>query len=162
MKKKTPNPHSLDYRSAVIQLPLVRDSPHGFVRTPEDVADLCSDLRDLAQEVFQVLVLDSRNRLLNRALVSVGILDSALVHSREVYRAAVVLGGAAVILVHGHPSGDPTPSAEDIKLTRQLIQAGEILGIYVLDHIIIGRKSETTKGHLSMRESGLVTFSGKP
>jgi len=161
-KKKTDSPHSLDYRSAVIQLPLVRDSPHGFVRTPEDVENLCSDLRDLAQEVFLVLVLDTRNRLLNRALVSVGILDSALVHCREVFRSSIVLGGAAVILVHGHPSGDPTPSAEDVKLTRQMVQAGEILGIRVLDHIIIGRKSENNKGYLSMRESGVVEFDGKP
>ena len=161
MKKKTTSPHSLDYRSAVIQLPLVRDCPHGFVRTPEDVENLCSDLRDLAVEVFQVLVLDTRNRLLNRSLVSVGILDSALVHCREVFRTSIVLGGAAIILVHCHPSGDPTPSAEDVKLTRQMVQAGGILGIKVIDHIIIGRVREGSRGYLSMRESAVVEFDAK-
>ncbi len=160
MKRKK-SEHHLDYKTALIQLPLVRDTPHGLLRTPESVVELCApDLRDIGVEVFNVLVLDSRNRLLNRCLVGVGILDSTLVHPREVFRNAIVLGGAAIILVHNHPSGNPEPSAEDIKLTRQMVQAGEIIGIRVLDHIIIGRVSDGCKGYRSLRESGVCTFPG--
>jgi len=159
MKKKK-NEHHLDYRSALIQLPLIRESPHGYMRTPEDVVAVCEDMRDLAQEIFQVLIVNARNRLLNRNLIGVGVADSALIHAREVFRNCIVLNAAACILVHNHPSGDPTPSAEDVKLTKQLVQAGSIVGIKVLDHIIVGRSIEGSRGYLSMRESAVVEFDG--
>ena len=123
------------------------------------VEDL-SQARGLDHERFWTLNLDTRNRLKGTPReISKGILDASLVHAREVFKSAIQLGGAALVLVHNHPSGDPSPSAEDIKLTRQLVQAGQVIGIKVLDHIIVGRKhSGKSKDFLSLRESGLVTF----
>lgn len=154
--------HVMNYRTALVQLPLVRDTPLSIVRTPQEVAAICSDMTDLAQESFHVLVINSKNRLLARCLVSIGTLDSTLVHARDVFRQAIIEHGAAVILAHNHPSGDPTPSAEDVRITRQLISAGEILQIKVLDHVIIGRKKDIHPGYLSMRESGVCTFTSSP
>ncbi|OGV66918.1 MAG: hypothetical protein A2283_24320 [Lentisphaerae bacterium RIFOXYA12_FULL_48_11] len=149
------------YRTAIIQLPLVKDTPTVAVKTPAQVAEICSDMVDLAQEVFQVLVLSSKNKLITRCMVSIGLLDASLVHPREVFRQAIIEHGAAIALCHNHPSGDSTASAEDIRITKQLIECGNILDIKILDHVIIGKKTETQPGFLSMRESGLCDFSGK-
>jgi DNA repair protein RadC len=112
----------------------------GHVRGPADVfARMGPRLRDAAQEEFHALLLNSRHRVLREVLVTRGILDSALIHPREVFRPAVGEGAAGVILVHNHPSGDPTPSAEDRAVTRQLAEAGRAVGIPVLDHVVIGR-----------------------
>jgi DNA repair protein RadC len=96
-------------------------------------------LRDVRQEEFHALLLNTRHRVLREVLVTRGTLDSALIHPREVFRHAVAEGAAAVILVHNHPSGDPTPSAEDRAVTRQLAEAGRAVGIPVLDHVVVGR-----------------------
>jgi DNA repair protein RadC len=138
-----------------------RDERGGFVRTPEDVAGVMRELaRGLDHERFWVLNLDTRNRLKGHPHeISRGILDSSLVHPREVFKPAIQGGCAAIVLVHNHPSGDPTPSAEDIRLTRQLIQAGQIVGIKVLDHMILGRRTpDQFRDFLSLRESGSVEF----
>lgn len=148
----------MNYQSVLIQLPLVREVSKERVRSPEDVARLCADMKDLAQESFHVLALNAKNCLINRVLVSMGLVDASLVHPREVFRQAVMENAAAVVLTHNHPSGDPTPSAEDIRITRQMIEAGKILGISVQDHVIIGRESESQKGFISLRESGLCDF----
>jgi DNA repair protein RadC len=149
----------MNYSSALVQLPLVRDSPHQRVKTPEDVYRVCGDLANLAQEAFHVLTLDSRNGLINRHLVSLGLADAALVHPREVFRAAIGEDGAsALLLAHNHPSGDPTPSAEDLRITRQLIESGRIVDIKVLDHVVIGRACGGSPAFISMRESGLCAF----
>jgi len=111
-----------------------------WLRGPGDVFALMGPrLRDAAQEEFHALLLNSRHRVLREVLVTRGILDSAPIHPREVLRAAVTEGAAAIILVHNHPSGDPTPSAEDRAVTRQLAEAGRAVGIPVLDHVVIGR-----------------------
>lgn len=148
----------MNYVTALVQLPLIREPRKERVRTPEDVARLCSDMRDLAQETFHVLMLNAKNNLINRVLATVGIVDSALVHPREVFRQAITENAAAVVLVHNHPSGDPTPSAEDLRITRQLIEAGKVLAITVTDHVIVGRETDTTRGFLSLREQGLCSF----
>lgn len=149
----------MNYNPALVQLPLVRESMGERVRTPADVYRVCSDIANLAQESFHVLSLDSKNRLINRHLVSLGLVDASLVHPREVYRAAIGQDGAcALVLTHNHPSGDPTPSAEDLRITRQLIEAGRIIDIKVLDHVVIGRPVNGSPAFVSMRESGLVTF----
>ena len=138
-----------------------RDERGGFVRTPEDVAGVMRELaRGLDHERFWVLNLDTRNRLKGHPHeISRGILDSSLVHPREVFKRAIQGGCAAIVLVHNHPSGDPAPSAEDIRLTRQLIQAGQIVGIKVLDHMILGRRTpDQLRDFLSLRESGAVEF----
>ncbi len=149
----------MSYRSALIQLPLVRESTGEYVRTPEDVYRVCGDIAPLAQESFHVLILDTRNRLISLEMVSLGILDASLVHPREVFRTAIKNGAAAVVLAHNHPSGEITPSAEDIQITRRLIEAGNVLEIKVVDHVIIGRSLEPgSPAYLSIRESGLCQF----
>lgn len=95
-------------------------------------------LRDLRQEEFHALLLDSQHRVVRDVVITRGILDASLIHPREVFRPAILESAAAVILVHNHPSGDPTPSAEDRAVTRQLRDAGRAMGIPVLDHVIVG------------------------
>lgn len=148
----------MNYSTALIQLPLVKESRRSRVRTPGDVSLLCADLRDLAQEAFHVLCLDTKNGLINRHLASLGIVDASLVHPREIFRCAITDNATAIVLVHNHPSGDPTPSAEDVRITRQLIDAGRILSIKVLDHVVIGRSQDGSPGEQSLRESGLCSF----
>lgn len=109
------------------------------IRGPADVfARMGPRLRDKAQEEFHALLLNSRHRVIREVLVTRGLLDSALIHPREVFRPAVGEGAAGIVLVHNHPSGDPTPSAEDRAVTRQLGEAGRALGIPVLDHVVVG------------------------
>jgi DNA repair protein RadC len=106
-------------------------------------------------ESFQALLLNTRKRLIRAEEISHGTLDTILVHPREVFRAAIVANAAAMVLVHNHPSGDPTPSEADIKVTRDLIRAGQLLKIEVVDHVIIGRATaERTKDFSSLRELG--------
>lgn len=143
----------MNYTTALIQLPLlVKENKGARIVTPLDVAMLCSDMGEFAQESFQVLTLNSKNKLVNRHLVTLGLADASLVHPREVFRPAILDNASAVVLVHNHPSGDPQASMEDIRITRQLIAAGKLLDIKVVDHIIIGDE------HSSLRESGLVKF----
>lgn len=92
-----------------------------------------------SREVFEIAILDTKHRLIRRKIITVGTLNLALVHPRDVFRPALAEGAAGIVLVHNHPSGDPTPSEEDIRLTRQLGQAGDAVGIRVLDHVILGK-----------------------
>jgi DNA repair protein RadC len=109
------------------------------IREPEDVARLFQTrLRDLQVEEFHLLALDSQSQVLRQVLVTRGLLNSSLVHPREVFRAAIAEAAAGIIVVHNHPSGDPTPSAEDRTVTRQLAEAGRLLDLPLYDHVIIG------------------------
>ena len=122
------------------------------VRSPRDVVELfAARLQDLPVEEFHVAVLDSQHRLERDIMVTRGILNSSLVHPREVFREAIAERAAAIILVHNHPSGDPTPSPDDRVVTEQLVAAGRLLDIPVHDHIIIGRGRYT-----SFAEAGLL------
>jgi DNA repair protein RadC len=106
-------------------------------------------------ESFQALLLNTRKRLIRVEEISDGTLDTILVHPREVFRAAITANAAGLVLVHNHPSGDPTPSEADIKVTRDLIRAGQLLKIEVVDHVIIGRATaERAKDYSSLRELG--------
>jgi DNA repair protein RadC len=108
------------------------------VRAPEDVAALLGQrLRDLSVEEFHVLALDSQSRVRRDVLITRGLLNSALVHPREVFRAAIAEAAAGLIVVHNHPSGDPTPSPEDRAVTRQLAEAGRLLDLPLYDHVIV-------------------------
>ena len=112
---------------------------NGRIRGPGDVfARMGPLLRDLRQEEFHALLLNTQHRVIRDVLVTRGILDASLIHPREVFRAAIVESAAGIILVHNHPSGDPTPSGEDRAVTRQLTAAGQAIGIPVLDHVIVG------------------------
>ena len=131
------------------------------VRTPADAARLLADrAKTLDREIFWVLNLDAKNCLKSApSEISLGLLDASLVHPREVFRAAIQAATAAVVLVHNHPSGDPTPSAEDIKITKQLIEAGRVVDIKVMDHVILGKAAPAgERGYLSLREEGIVAF----
>jgi len=120
----------------------VDDKPKRVLKSPEDVAaEMRGRLKGKKKEHFWVICLDTRNRLINCKPVSIGSLDTSIVHPREVFKEAVSSSAASVIFVHNHPSGDPEPSKEDIELTKRLVKAGEIIGIDVLDHIIVCDKS---------------------
>ncbi|MBA7638036.1 hypothetical protein ES703_45685 [subsurface metagenome] len=122
-----------------------------LVKTPEEVVNLVRGrLKGKQKEYFLALLLNTRNQLIKVAEISVGSLDSSLVHPREVFKEAISASAASAIFVHNHPSGDPTASEDDIKLTKRLVKAGEIVGIDVLDHIIIGDKK-----YLSLKREGL-------
>lgn len=108
---------------------------------------------DPAKEAFVVLILNTRRRIIGHNLVTLGNLDTCLVHPREVFRPAIIAAGAAIVLMHNHPSGDPTPSEGDIKATRDLIRAGQLLKIDLLDHVIVGEQR-----HLSLRELGYFAW----
>jgi len=105
---------------------------------PEQVFEMFRNLRCETKEHFVVLHLDGKNRIVCFDRVSIGTLNQAIVHPREVFKTACLSNAAAIILVHNHPTGDPTPSSEDLALTRRIRESGEILGIKVLDHIIVG------------------------
>src|SRR6266498_737878 len=133
---------------------LRHESP--LLDTPERIVDLLREENRLFEvETFQAVLLNTRRRLIRVEHISQGTLDTLLVHPREVFKAAITANAAALILVHNHPSGDPTPSEADIKVTRDLIRAGQLLKIDLLDHIILGRATpERTKEYASLRELG--------
>jgi len=133
---------------------LRRESP--ALDSPGRIADLLrEESRHRRVEAFQVLLLNTRRRLISVEHISQGTLDTILVHPREVFRPAITANAAAVVLAHNHPSGDPTPSEADIKVTRDLIRAGQLLRIEVLDHLILGHKStEDGRDYVSLRELG--------
>jgi len=122
-----------------------------IVKTPDDVAGVVQGrLKGKQKEYFLALLLDTRNQLIRAAEISIGSLDSSIVHPREVFKEAISASAASVIFVHNHPSGDTEASEDDIRLTKRLAEVGEIVGIDVLDHIIIGGKSYT-----SLKREGL-------
>jgi DNA repair protein RadC len=113
------------------------------------------DARLRSVETFQILLLNTRRRLIEVAKIADGTLDTILVHPREVFKPAIAANAAAIILLHNHPSGEATPSEADIKVTRDLIRAGQLLKIEVLDHVILGRATqERPKDYMSLRELG--------
>jgi DNA repair protein RadC len=128
----------------------VLDNPEAVVRLLRDQSLVKS------VETFQVLLLNTRRRLIRvEQTISNGTLDTILVHPREVFKSAIAANAAAIVLAHNHPSGDPTPSEADIKVTRDLIRAGQLLKIEVLDHIILGRATQDRpKDYASLRELG--------
>lgn len=122
------------------------------ISKPEDAANyIMEDIKYLKKEHFITLLLNTKNQIISKETISIGNLNSSIVHPREVFKPAIKKSVSAIIMVHNHPSGDPTPSKEDIEVTRRLIKAGEILGIDVLDHIIIGGSE-----HLSFKVEGLM------
>ena len=130
-----------------------RSSRRPTISTPEDVVELCApQLRGLDREHFWALALNTKNQLLKMVEVSVGSLNASIVHPRELFRDAVRLSAASVVVVHNHPSGDPTPSGADIQLTRRLPKAGDVLGIELLDHVVLGDGGAPA----SLRDLGLM------
>lgn len=133
-----------------------RVSAPGSSRTisnADDVVAVCGpQMHGLQKEHFWSLALNTKNRLLRIFEVSVGSLNASIVHPRELFKDVVKVSSASVIVVHNHPSGDPTPSGADIQLTRRLVKAGDVLGIDVLDHVVIGESG----AFASLRDMGLM------
>lgn len=122
------------------------------IRSPQDAAEILTEqLRYLQKEHFICLFLNTKNHVIAQETLSMGSLNASIVHPREVFRAAMKCSSAAIICAHNHPSGDPTPSPEDISLTARLVQAGEIVGIDVLDHLVIGDGS-----YVSLKQKGYM------
>lgn len=122
------------------------------ITSPLDVKDLLmEEMRFLEKEHFKTILLNIKNHVISVEDISIGSLNSSIVHPREVFKPAIRRSSASVLLVHNHPSGDPTPSKEDIEVTGRLVEAGKILGINVLDHIIIGNNHI-----ISLKEKGLM------
>ena len=135
-----------------------------MVDTPERAVEYwrqnitVADWFDPSKEALVVLVLNTRRRIIGHNLVTLGNLDSCFVRPLEIFRPIIVAAGSACILAHNHPSGDPTPSEADIKVTRDLIRAGQLLKIEILDHVVVGSSgSEQTKPYCSLREMGFFT-----
>ncbi|MFH1568823.1 MAG: DNA repair protein RadC [Gemmatimonadota bacterium] len=118
---------------------------------PTDLLPHIVSIKDQPKEHFLVLYLNARNQVVHQEVISVGSLSSAIVHPREVYRPGIERGAASIVLCHNHPSADCTPSREDLELTRRLVQAGQLLGIEVLDHVIVAATD-----FLSLKERGLM------
>lgn len=152
---------AMNWTFAMMTVNELQDEVYGVkgCRTPEDCNKVCRDIALAANEVFVVISLNTKNNIINRHLITIGTLNSTCVHPREIFRPAIVDGAQAVVLAHNHPSGDPSPSGEDISVTRQLVKAGRLIDIHILDHVIIGTLADgRVKDHLSLRETGLVDF----
>ncbi len=138
---------------------MMREGSPIAATSPSQVAAELREYAESAQECFIVLTLNTKNRIIGKHIVSLGLLDQCLVHPREVYRRAIIDNAAAVIVAHNHPSGETNPSAEDIRLTRQLMEAGKTLGIKILDHVIIGiNDMDNRLAFTSLREMGSLDF----
>lgn len=155
-------------KCAEIKVMTVRECSTEYVcKTPADIGGVLgiwqNDVSKSAwyqedKEMFVVFFLSARNRIIGYNLVSMGLVSSSLVHAREVYRPAILAGASAVIISHNHPSGDTAPSAEDLRITRDLVDAGKLLDLPLRDHIIIGQERHDQRGFLSLRENGMINF----
>jgi len=122
------------------------------ITCPQDVADLLmEEMRHYREEQFVCLFLNTKNHVIGRQTLSIGSLNASIVHPREVFKAAIRRSSASILCAHNHPSGDPTPSAEDLQLTKRLAEAGQLLGIELLDHLVIGDSS-----FISLKEMGCI------
>jgi DNA repair protein RadC len=122
------------------------------IKKPHDVVKaIRAGIQDKAKEHFKLIVLNTRNKIIGISNISTGTLNTSLVHPREVFKDAIIKNAASVVLAHNHPSGDTEPSENDLTITKRLVEAGKILGIEVLDHIII-----TKTGFFSFKEKGLI------
>lgn len=140
---------TIEFGRRISQLP---QQERYVIRSPEDGANyLMDEMRFLTQEHFICLYLNTKNQVIHQATVFIGSLNASIVHPREVFKEALRRSAASMICFHNHPSGDPSPSREDIEVTKRLVECGRLIGIEVLDHIIIGDQRFT-----SLKEKGLV------
>jgi len=164
----TTNDATAHYLSFSSRMQMVKEASQTGVFAPADVAARMGKWVRAAQETFIVLTINARNRLIDMHLVSMGTIDSCLVHPREVFRPAITDGASSIIVSHNHPSGVLVPSSEDIRTTRQLVRSGRIIDIPVMDHVIVGPvigaasgADTQATGWNSLREAGIVNFSIK-
>jgi DNA repair protein RadC len=144
---------------AALSMSAIAESEHarsGVFDSPDAVYNACVDMKLLNQEVLRVLLLDTRQRLITMIDVTKGSLNESLAYPRDIFRPAICHSAHAFILVHNHPSGDPNPSEADLRLTRRLSEAGRILQIQMLDHVIIGQPINGRQGYFSFKEAGTI------
>jgi DNA repair protein RadC len=148
------------YRIPVYRLTMVKESNQISQENQLESSDptsayniLSAYLQGADREHFVILLLNAKNKVIGIHTVSIGTLNASLVHPREVFKPAILANAYSVVIAHNHPSGDPTPSREDYEVTKRLIDAGKLLGVEVLDHIVIGDGT-----YDSLRESGMVKF----
>jgi DNA repair protein RadC len=155
---------AMDYAAAMESCAAYVAVRNPSVRDPDTAYRLLRPIMDAAtsgnaQESFFIIALDTKNKVIDAPKECLrGLLDSCPVSPREIFREACRCAAASLILSHSHPSGDPTPSKEDLDITRRLIEAAKILGIRIVDHVIVGRPSPETPGYVSLREKNLVAF----
>ena len=145
------------YRLPRYRVTLVREgsvsNSNNHIRTPQDVMDVLSTEYDNAVvEMAQMLALDTKNKIIGIFVISTGSLNASIIHPRDIFQRAILSNAASVILAHNHPSGDPTPSSEDTELTKKLVDAGKILDIPILDHVVIGDGK-----FVSLKERGIIS-----
>lgn len=143
-------------RVNIVSVKLVKESSISYksrkINSPADVADLLRDfIGDPDREMMIVVCLDTKSQPTNISIVSIGTLNSSLVHPRELFKIAILANSNSIIIAHNHPSSDTTPSQEDIQVTKRLVAAGEILGIEILDHVILGDNQ-----YASLKERGVI------
>lgn len=148
----------MSHRLNIYKLQVVKEKSVSYeinkIATPLDAATIFGDSLEMkkeTEEVMQMLVLNTRNIIIGSYEISRGSLNSSIVHPREVFKRAIASNASSIIIAHNHPSGDTSPSSEDIAITKRLIECGKLLGIEVLDHIIIGEY-----GYTSLKEQGLL------
>ena len=146
----------MSYRLPRYRVSLVREGScavdHNAIRTPEDVyAIIGPEYENAVVETAMMLALDTKNKVIAVFTVSTGSLNASIIHPRDIFQRAILVNAASVILVHNHPSGDPTPSPEDIELTRKLVEAGKMMDVAILDHVVIGEGR-----FVSLKERGLI------
>ena len=144
------------YRLPRYRVTLVREgsvsNSNNHIRTPQDVMDVLSTEYDNAVvKMAQMLALDTKNKIIGIFTISTGSLNASIIHPRDIFQRAILSNAASVILAHNHPSGDPTPSSEDTELTKKLVDAGKILDIPILDHVVIGDGK-----FVSLKERGII------
>ena len=145
------------YRLPRYRVTLVREGSvsnnNNHIRTPEDVVNILSADYDVAVvEMAQMLALDTKNKIIGIFVISTGSLNASIIHPRDIFQRAILSNAASVILAHNHPSGDPTPSSEDIELTNKLVQVGKMMDLPILDHVVIGDGK-----FVSLKERGIIS-----
>ncbi|HAT73642.1 MAG: replication and repair protein RadC protein [Candidatus Moranbacteria bacterium GW2011_GWF2_36_839] len=130
---------------------ILKDKKANLILSPKDVWESCKDIRDHKKEHFVIFYLDTRNQEIQREIISVGILNANLIHPREVFEPAIRVSAAQIIVAHNHPSANPEPSDDDVTITKRLVEAGKILGIEIIDHIIIAKNS-----YVSLKNKGYM------
>ncbi len=127
-----------EHEKIIKSLDLIREYPkETIINNSQIVVTLCEDIANQEKEVFGVFCLNTKNKVIKREIISIGILDASIIHPREVFRPAILNNSSKIILIHNHPSGDSMPSSEDLEITRKLKEAGEQLGIKIIDHLIV-------------------------
>jgi len=145
------------YQVIKTKFSIIKEASKNRIHDENAVLALCKDMATMAQESLQIITLNAKNFMIDRHLITLGLVNQSLVHMREVLKPCILDSAVSFIAVHNHPSGDLTPSVEDIKITRKLIEASKIVEIPILDHVIIGRR-DSKDYCLSMNEKGICQF----